>query len=35
MLISEYLTPQAILPDLKATSKKQVLQELSTFAGER
>lgn len=35
MLISEYLTPQAILPALKATSKKQVLQELSTFAGER
>lgn len=35
MLISEFLTPQDIVPDLKATSKKQVLQELASFASER
>lgn len=32
MLISELLTLQSILPDLKATSKKQALQELSAYA---
>lgn len=32
MLLSELLTPQRIIPDLKATSKKQVLTELASFA---
>ena len=35
MRISEFLTPQDIFPDLKATGKKQVLQELASFASER
>lgn len=35
MLISEFLTPQDIFPDLKATGKKQALQELASFASER
>lgn len=35
MWISEFLTPQDIFPDLKATGKKQVLQELASFASER
>ena len=35
MLISEFLTPQDIFPDLKATCKKQALQELASFASER
>ena len=32
MLLSELLTPQQIIPDMKATSKKQVLSELASFA---
>ena len=32
MLISDLLSPETIIPDLKATSKKQVLQELSSYA---
>lgn len=35
MLISDLLTPQTIIPDLKATSKKQALQEMASFAAER
>lgn len=35
MRISEFLTPQDIFPDLKATGKKQVLQELASFASGR
>lgn len=32
MLLSELLSPQRIIPDLKASSKKQVLLELASFA---
>lgn len=32
MLISELLTLQSIIPDLKATSKKQALQEMAAYA---
>lgn len=32
MLISDLLTPQSIIPDLKATSKKQALQEIASYA---
>ena len=35
MLISELLTPESILPDLKATSKKQALQEIASLAARR
>lgn len=35
MLISELLTPQSIVPDLKVTSKKQVLQEVASVAAEQ
>ena len=35
MLISDLLTPQTIIPDLKATSKKQALQEMASFAAEQ
>lgn len=35
MLISDLLTPQTIIPDLKATSKKQTLQEMASFAAEQ
>lgn len=35
MLISELLTPESILPDLKATSKKQALQEIASLAAHR
>lgn len=33
MILTELITPQAVLPSLKVNSKKQVLQELSTHAG--
>ncbi len=32
MLVSDLLSPQTIIPDLKATSKKQALQEISSYA---
>ncbi|MBR4127533.1 MAG: PTS IIA-like nitrogen regulatory protein PtsN [Alphaproteobacteria bacterium] len=32
MQISDLLTPETILPDLKATSKKQALQEMASYA---
>ena len=32
MQISDLLTPEKIIPDLKATSKKQALQELASYA---
>ena len=32
MQISDLLTPETILPDLKATSKKQALQEIASYA---
>ncbi|MBR1778850.1 MAG: PTS IIA-like nitrogen regulatory protein PtsN [Alphaproteobacteria bacterium] len=32
MLISDLLTPETIIPDLKATSKKQALQEMASYA---
>lgn len=32
MLISDLLSPQTIISDLKATSKKQALQEISSYA---
>ena len=35
MLISDLLTPQSIIPDLKATSKKQALQEIASYAAEQ
>ncbi len=35
MLISDFLTPQDVFPDLKASSKKQALQELACFAADR
>ena len=34
-MISDLLSPETIIPDLKATSKKQVLQELSSYASAR
>lgn len=35
MLISDLLTPQSIIPDLKATSKKQALQEIASYAAQQ
>ena len=35
MQISDLLTPQTIIPDLKATSKKQALQEMAAYAAEQ
>ena len=32
MLISDLLTPETIIADLKATSKKQALQEIASYA---
>ena len=32
MQISDLLTPETIIPDLKATSKKQALQEMASYA---
>lgn len=32
MLISDLLTPETIISDLKATSKKQALQEIASYA---
>ena len=34
MQLSDFIGSDAIFPDLKATSKKQLLQELATLAGE-
>ena len=35
MLLSELLTPRQIIPDMKVTSKKQVLSELASFAADK
>ena len=35
MQISDLLTPETIIPDLKATSKKQALQEIASYAAEQ
>lgn len=35
MLISDLLTPETIIADLKATSKKQALQEIASYAAKQ